>query len=183
MKDEIKLRNKSRQWLKNASLWRRLPSLVFLNGVGLLFSSSARKTLGKPAVLVCAPIFPAGSPQTGLLCLPFCPGGLTLPKAELWSSSAKPCKVRKQNAGSLPAARSQIWGTASRKGWMLKMSILPWTFLQLLTWKEPMPHTLYLPDTQVIWESPGSFLRKASVNPSLVSCPISLPSTLWFYLL
>lgn len=98
---------------------------------------------------------------------PLCPGGLTLPKAEPWSSSAKPCKVRKQNARSLPAARSQIWGTASRKGWMLKMSILPWTFLQRLTWKEPMPHTLYLSDTQVIWESPGSFLRKASVNPSL----------------
>ena len=147
------------------------------------FSSSAVEPLGKPEGLVCAPIFPAGSPPAGLLCPSFCPGGLALPKAEPWSSSAKPCKVRKQNACSLHATRSPVWGTASRKGWMLKMSILPWTFLQLLTQKEPMTHTLYLPDKQVIWESPGSFPGKASVNPSLVSCPISLPSTLWYYLL
>lgn len=81
VKDGTKLRNKSKKMTEKCQFVEEaldswLPECGRL--AELLFSSSTVKHLGKPEVLVCTPIFPVGSPRAGLLCLPFCPGGLAV---------------------------------------------------------------------------------------------------------
>lgn len=64
MKDRIKLRNKKQTMNGKCQFVEEDPDSRHLECGGLaepLFSSSFMKHLGKPAVLVCMPILPAGS--------------------------------------------------------------------------------------------------------------------------
>lgn len=93
VKDGTKLRNKSKKMTEKCQFVEEaldswLPECGRLTE--LLFSSSAMKHLGKPAVLVCMPIFPVGSPRAGLLWCPLLP---RRPRCSLSRAIEQFCKI------------------------------------------------------------------------------------------